>query len=49
MPTRPYELRFTLAAGRHHLEFWTDDDLRGGLDFEIPASLVAPALRVDLQ
>lgn len=49
MPTRPYELRFTLAAGRQHLEFWTDDGLRGELDFEIPASLVAPTLRVDLK
>lgn len=48
MPTRPYELRFTLAAGRHRLEFWTDDGLRGELEFEIPASLVAPALRVEL-
>jgi hypothetical protein len=48
MPTRPYPLSFTLAAGRHHLAFWTDDDLRGELDFEIPASLAAPALRLDL-
>lgn len=48
-PTRPYEMHFTLAAGRHHLEFWTDDELRGELDFEIPADLVAPALRLDLK
>ncbi|MCB9878064.1 MAG: carboxypeptidase regulatory-like domain-containing protein [Planctomycetes bacterium] len=48
-PTRPYELHYTLAAGRYHLEFSTDDGLRGELDFEIPADLVAPELRLDLR
>ncbi|MEZ6036361.1 MAG: carboxypeptidase-like regulatory domain-containing protein [Planctomycetota bacterium] len=48
-PTRPYELHYTLAAGRYHLEFSTDDRLRGELDFEIPTDLVAPELRLDLK
>ena len=39
----------TLGVGRLHLEFWTDDGLRGELDFEIPESLIAPALRLDLK
>lgn len=48
-PTRPYAMHFTLAAGQYHLEFWTDDGLRGELDFEIPVNLVAPELRLDLK
>jgi hypothetical protein len=48
-PIRPYELRFTLAAGRYHLEFWSDDGLRGEMDFVIPGSLEAPELRLDLK
>jgi hypothetical protein len=48
-PIRPYEMRFTLAAGRYHLEFWSDDGLRGEMDFVIPGSLEAPELRLDLK
>ncbi|HEX5050741.1 MAG TPA: hypothetical protein VFZ65_03115, partial [Planctomycetota bacterium] len=48
-PIRPYELRFTLAAGRYHLAFWSDDGLRGELDFVIPANLEPPELRLDLK
>ena len=42
-------MHFTLPASRYHLEVWTDDDLRGELDFDIPASLIPPALRLNLK
>lgn len=48
-PIRPHAVYYTLPAGRYHLEFWTDDDLRGELDFNIPASLIPPALRLNLK
>ncbi len=48
-PLRPYELSYTLAPGRYHLEFWTDDGLRGETDMTIPESLKAPEARVDLR
>ena len=47
--TQPYELLYGLAAGRYRLEFWTDDGLRGELDFTIPRSLEPPTLRLDLK
>ncbi|MCA8973688.1 MAG: carboxypeptidase regulatory-like domain-containing protein, partial [Planctomycetes bacterium] len=48
MPTRPYPLSYTLPAGSYHLEFTTDDGLRGELDFTIPSGLEPPELRLDL-
>lgn len=48
-PIRPYKMRYTLPAGRYHLEFSSDDGLRGELDFTIPASLQPPALRLELK